>query len=111
MQLCESPSGTGDDGLHAPFYNRPTTLLKSKVWLYCINFTALRAPRLTDLTAGFPHEAIPPTPFTHFWQRQCIYWLGFKYPLSQHWLPNMICVSELYECTTDSNSLDQGQPG
>jgi hypothetical protein len=36
MQFGESPSGTGDDGLHAPFYNRPATPLKSKVWLYCI---------------------------------------------------------------------------
>jgi hypothetical protein len=42
MQRCESPSGTGDDGLHAPFYNRPTTLLKSKVWFFSSNFAAAR---------------------------------------------------------------------
>jgi hypothetical protein len=36
MQFGECPSVTGDDGLHALFYNRPATPLKSKVWLYCI---------------------------------------------------------------------------
>jgi len=38
MQLGESRSATGDDGLHVPFNNRPATPLKSKVWLSCINF-------------------------------------------------------------------------
>jgi hypothetical protein len=40
MQFCESPPETGADGLHAPFYTRPATRLKRKVWHYCIKFCA-----------------------------------------------------------------------
>jgi hypothetical protein len=36
MQRCDSPSGTDADGLHTPFYTRPATPLKRKVWPYCI---------------------------------------------------------------------------
>jgi hypothetical protein len=147
MQFGESPSGTGDDGLHAPFYNRTATPLKSKVWLYCIkschaahrrgspmgrvaqivwetaehgwlNRSTFDNPKTRGIScillailaaAGwtpalrsvwairppgrlpFPIGAIPQPRFTHFWQRQCNYWLGFKSLLNQHRFHKTLC--------------------
>jgi hypothetical protein len=152
MQFGESPSGTGDDGLHAPFYNRTATPLKSKVWLYCIKschvahrrgspmgrvvqivwepaergwlnrstfdnpktrgiscillaILAAAGGRYGDKTSWtirplrrlpFPIGAITQPRFTHFWQRQCNYWLGFKYRLNQHRFHKTLCVGVIH---------------
>jgi len=61
MQVGENPSGTGNDGLHAPFYNRITTRLKSKVCYFSSNPAAPRAAGVPFWKAGF----FPPTAFAN----------------------------------------------
>jgi len=57
-----------------------------------------RAPfRVGNTTAGaapLSYRGHYPTRFTHFWQRQCNYWLGFKSLLNQHRFTRR-CVTEL----------------
>jgi hypothetical protein len=73
MQLGGNLSGTGSNDLHGQLYNRPTTRLKSKVWLYCIKFC--HGARRQGSPMGRPHfpaGVILQPPFTHFWQRPYI---------------------------------------
>jgi hypothetical protein len=81
MQLGESPSGTGDDGLHAPFYNRPATPLKSKVWLYCIKFCHAARRRGSPFDGRIsPSKPLPSLPSPIFGKDSVIIGLDLNIP-------------------------------
>jgi hypothetical protein len=81
MQPGKSRSGTGGDDLHAQFNNRPATLLKSKVWLYCIKscHAARRAaPRFDGRIS--PSKPLPNLPSPIFGKDGVIIGLDLNIP-------------------------------
>jgi len=77
------------------FITEPPPGWKEKFGLIASNFATPSTPphRMGRLDSFIPIILQPF--FTCFWQRQRIYWLGFKYPLYQYHLPNMLCMSKL----------------
>jgi hypothetical protein len=84
MQPGKSRSGTGGDDLHAQFNNRPATLLKSKVWLYCIKSCHAARRRGSPFDGRISSlTPLPNLPSPLFGKdRIFVNWLGFKYVLN-----------------------------
>jgi hypothetical protein len=81
LQLCGSLSETGGDDLHGQWYTRPATLLKSKVWLYCIKFCHAARRRGSPIwRPDFPIEAIPQPPSPIFGKDSVIIGLDLNIP-------------------------------
>jgi hypothetical protein len=73
------------------FITEPPPGWKEKFGIIASNFASPPAARSSDGRLDAFNEVMLQPSFTHFWQRQCIYWLGFKYPLYQHRLHNKLC--------------------